>query len=156
MLFYHNDKYLHPYLFCAPTSPYSLYCHGTLKSRKTFSYFNNKRIKDKVPKGNSTAQSFLSIPRKIFDPHRGNREQSLFPCNHFYHFAVPRTCILIDKHLQYSQGKPLCSSYTIKTRRETVNGARGTPQNQSTGSLFPRGTDFMALGGFSATWPLVQ
>lgn len=94
MLFYHNDKYLLPYLFCAPTSPCSLYCHGTLKSRKTFSYFNSKRIKDKVLRGNSTAQSFPSIPRKIFDPHKANREGSLFPHYCFFHFAVPRPCIL--------------------------------------------------------------
>lgn len=149
MLFYHNDKYLLPYLFCAPTSPCSLYCHGTLKSRKTFSYFNSKRIKDKVLRGNSTAQSFPSIPRKIFDPHKANREGSLFPHYCFFHFAVPRPCIL-------KLWAPTLSSIRQQQNRdESHKTEMGNPQK--TGQKLvatPKGTD--VVGGFSATWPMVQ
>lgn len=129
MLFYHNDKYLHPYLFCAPTSPYSLYCHGTLESGKTFSSFNSKRIKDKVPNRNSTAQSFPSVPRKISDPHRGNTECGLPPCNCFFHFPVARPCILITEHYSFLQQAAtlLC---VHKTRTEASKLLGEKPQTR--------------------------
>lgn len=152
MLFYHNDQYLLPYLFCAPTSPYSLYCHGTLKSRKTFSYFNRKRIKDKAPRGNSTAQSFPSIPRKIFDPHRANREGSLFPYYCCFHFAVPRPHIL-------KLGAPTLSfirQLTLRTKQgwkpQNGEGEPIKPGQKLVATL--QGTD--VVGGFSVTWLLVQ
>lgn len=156
MLFYHNDKYLHPYLFCAPTSPYSLYCHGTLESGKTFSSFNNKRIKDKVPSRNSIAQAFPSVPRKISDPHTGNTECGLplLATAFFSHFPVARPCILITECYSFPH-QAATVLYVDKTRTEAKKLLGGEkPQTRHGWPDLPlgEGLGYLATGSTAQGW----